>query len=164
MKIGDIVEITELAIYDGQYMAWTETRTSSEVTKSEIKAYHYSDSKLNSFVPKITCFFDDFCDWLEGYIYEITIPAGTQIARYDTEIRVDLNENMTLKYIGRNKRLYDYKNGGCGSPTITTTSTTVFGKTKTIFAGLSGARKEITNKTYNQLKKAENKTEFLKSL
>lgn len=164
MKIGDRVEIKENAKYTGQDMAWTETRTSSEITRESIKAYHYSDKKISSFVPKITCFFDSFSDFIEGYIYEVTIPKGCHVNRYDSEIRVELNEEMSLKYIGRNQRNYDYKNGGCGNPTIITNSNTIFGKSKTIIAGINKNRKEITNKVYNELKKAEDKVEFLKSI
>lgn len=125
MKKGDFVEIKENGKYSGQDMGWTEIMTSSEVTKSEFTVYHYSDKKLNEFRQKETCFFDEKIK-IEGHVYELTIPAGTYIERFDNEIRVELESNLKIRYIGEIKFKRDFtEKGTYGNPYITVIDKTI---------------------------------------
>ena len=122
------IKIKTSAKYPGKDMAWTETLTSSETTTSEIKAYHYSDDKIKAFFPKETCFFDKYSSRGEGFVYELIIPVGTDISRYDDELRVDITEDMTINYIGKIEYHRDYDRGRIGNPFVTVIEDTIYGK------------------------------------
>jgi len=124
------IEVKRSARYPGRDMAWTETLTSSESTTSEIRAYHYTDSRIKAFFPKETCFFDEYSQRGSGFVYELTIPANTEINRYGDEIRVNITEDMAINYIGEIEYLRDYEKGKIGQPLVTIRENTIYGNNK----------------------------------
>ena len=125
MKKGGYIKTKENGKYTGQDMRWTERMTKEEITVEDIKAYHYSDRKLSEFCSKETCFFDSQID-IEGFVYSATIPAGTEIRRYDNEIRVEISPNFKIRYIGKITFHRDYtEKGRCGNPYITIIDNTI---------------------------------------
>lgn len=132
MRKGAYIQIKENGKYSGQDMNWTERKTSSKIIDSEVKVYHYSDTKLNVFRAKTTCFFDTKKS-VEGHVYELTIPVGTYVEYYDDEVRINLTENMKIRYIGQIIVNRDYKvNGRPGNPFITINDNTINGNGKTV--------------------------------
>ena len=72
MKKNDFVNVTESARYTGQDMSWTEEITGKTTYKKGHTFYHFSDTKLKSFVPKTTCFFSEN-KTIPGFCYTLTL-------------------------------------------------------------------------------------------
>jgi len=112
MKKGDFVTINENQKYSGQDMRWTEQVTGTTTLKSGTKLYHFSDRKLIGFFPKETCFFLTKKSF--GHVYEMTLKEDTNVRLYSDEVRIDIDENDKIKYIGDIKIIREYApNGGC---------------------------------------------------
>lgn len=106
MKRGDIVKVREGAKYTGQTMPWTEEKTGKIILKKGSIVYHSSDAKLSIFRAKVTCFFvDSPCC---GHVYALHITEDITIDSYDTEVRIELNKNSKIQYLGRKYIKYDY--------------------------------------------------------
>ena len=119
MKKGDQVQISNSATKPARRMAWTEVRTAERVTESSERFYHASDRPIPVFAARETlCTFADKQAGGDGYIYEITVPAGTLITEYSNESRFELTTACAARYVGR--RYYRYgKNWKPGqSPTL----------------------------------------------
>lgn len=102
----EIVDIED-SYYKGQDMKWTETFDYSEVLKTDMIAYHYSDKPIKNFAKKETCFFPDPYDYTD-IGYKIIIPAGTKINWYKSgEIRVEITENMKINQLKKGWSEYD---------------------------------------------------------
>jgi len=107
MKKGDNVRITESAKYKGQDITWTERVTGKVTLKKGSFVFHSSDKKLVSFRSKTTCFFiDSPCC---GHVYALEITEDITIDCYDTEVRIELNENSKIQYLGKKYIKYDYE-------------------------------------------------------
>lgn len=111
MKKGDFVKVAKNAYYTGQDMRWTEQVTGKKTYKAGAKFYHFSDRKLNSFLDKKTCFFDEDTE-IVGHCYVLTIERDMTLDVYSNEVRINLDENSNIQYIGKirynfNKR-YSY--------------------------------------------------------
>lgn len=111
-----------------QFENWTETKTGEYVTTEETKMLHISYcGKVKEFHFGWLCMYPDAFgqEILNGsngsnatkvptsketmggidtdYIYEVTIPKGTKISKYNNERRVMLNANFSISLIGIRK-------------------------------------------------------------
>lgn len=102
----NIVDLYESG-YKGQDMKWTETFDHSEVLKTDMIAYHYSDNPIKNFGIKETCFFPDPYDYTD-IGYQIIIPAGTKIKWYKSgELRVEINKSMKITQLKKGWSEYE---------------------------------------------------------
>lgn len=109
MKKGEHVQISNAASKPARRMAWTEVQTGYRVTENEEVFYHRSGSPIRVFAGSETiCTFADKDAGGDGYTYEITVPAGTEIFIYSNESRFELTIACKVRYIGR--RYYRYGN------------------------------------------------------
>jgi Iap family predicted aminopeptidase len=108
IKKGDRVEIKETAKYSGQDMKWTEVITHIEKYKKGHVFYHFSDSKLNAFLPKTTCFFNNDIK-ITGHCYALILNQDIEKQVYSNEVRFNLNENHKIIYLGEIKNNWDKK-------------------------------------------------------
>ena len=97
------LEIKETRNYQGQDMDWTETFVGKETLEAGTKVYHASDSKIASFFPKTTCFFDSIR--ASGYVYELEVleVIEADIFQNGEEYRIDLEKNkakVAIRYSG----------------------------------------------------------------
>jgi hypothetical protein len=106
MKNQQLIPVDENAKYNGQYMKWTEECTGIEKIKKGTILYHFSDKKLKSFLPKKTCFFLE--DRSFGYCYIIKLKTDIEIKTYGSEIRINIDKNTKIYYVGRIYNKIDY--------------------------------------------------------
>ena len=100
MKKGDYIKITDDAKYPGQDMRWTEECTGTETLPAGTKLYHYSDSKINEFLSKETCFFYDDCSY--GHCYEVVLKKQVTVREYLSEVRFWIGQsNCEIRYLGK---------------------------------------------------------------
>ena len=100
MKKGDYIKITDDAKYSGQDMRWTEECTGTETLPAGTKLYHFSDSKINKFLSKETCFFLD--DDGLGHCYIATLKKEMTVNVFSTEVRFDITPgNCSIQYVGK---------------------------------------------------------------
>jgi hypothetical protein len=117
MKKGQEIPVDWAVTRPAQRMAWTEEQTGERTTTAPEIFYHKSSSPIRAFAPGTICTFNDKRGG-DGYVYEITVPAGTVIFEYNVESRFELTSRCRVRYIGR--RFYRYgKNWRPGqSPTL----------------------------------------------
>jgi hypothetical protein len=107
MKIGDYVPVKANGTYAGQGIEWTEELISVEITKRPMVLYHSSEEKISEFQAKQTCFHEGYA--IRGHVYVLELPAGVEVERYPgREIRVELTEDMRLRYLGQMKCDYEF--------------------------------------------------------
>lgn len=107
MKRNEIISISHSARGLARRMAWTEYQTGERVTTAPERFYHASDRPIRVFASEETiCTFGDRNAGGAGYIYEITVPAGTVIYQYSNESRFEITTGCQARYIGR--RYYRY--------------------------------------------------------
>jgi len=100
MKIGDYVQIKSNGKYSGQNMEWTENLLSVETTEKPMVLFHSAEEKITEFKAKQTCFHDGYA--IRGHVYALELPSGVEIERYQgREVRVELVEGMTMRYLGQ---------------------------------------------------------------
>jgi hypothetical protein len=107
MKKGDFVKVKENADYSGQDMAWTEEKTGKNTYGKGHVFYHFSDSKLNGFYPKTTCFYDEE-KTIPGHCYAYILDRDINIETYCNEVRLNLKETDNLIYLGKVTYERDY--------------------------------------------------------
>lgn len=98
-KVGDLVFVMDDAEYNGQNMKWTETMIPYSIKSGE-KFYHYSDYEIEEFRSKETCFFTSERSY--GHVYEFIAECDMSgmISPMGDEVRVELEEQMSLRYLG----------------------------------------------------------------
>jgi hypothetical protein len=107
MKKSDTVEVRSGAGKPARRMAWTERQTGERITTMSETFYHASDSPIRAFASDETiCTFAEKNAGGAGYIYQITVPAGTVIGEYGNESRFEITTACAARYIGR--RFYRY--------------------------------------------------------
>ena len=117
-KINKILSVSISAIYKGQDMRWTEQMRDWGKAEKDIILYHYSDRQVKSFYPKVTAFFPEKVmygdDRKEGkrigeeFVYAIKIKKNRLMSRSvaEDEIRIELNENDELQYLGKVEKYF----------------------------------------------------------
>lgn len=98
LEVGEMVGVDEQAYYPGQDMKWTEIMKPGTVEKGTM-LYHYSDSLIEEFAAKETCFFNgEYCP--RGFCYRLIVPFDMECETDGREVRVVLEQGMLLEYIG----------------------------------------------------------------
>lgn len=97
---GKVIPIVDLedTDYKGPDMRWTEQMTNRGKTKRVTYAYHHSDKPIKAFGKKLTAFFTgDHSYEYTSNGYRITVPKGTYVERYNSEVRINLEDYPDLK-------------------------------------------------------------------
>ena len=93
---------------------WTEIMKDQESAENDMIVYHYSDTPIEHFDAKITCFFAERPKWEKeniptksklmgkSYLYMLNIKKGRYIQKTidNEEIRVELTESEKITYLG----------------------------------------------------------------
>ena len=111
------IKITNTAKYDGQDIQWTETPTHKVGLKKGDKVYHKTTTKLNSFLSKESCFYNNSIEEVvnftgyNSFLYEIEILEDMTVQGYsnDSEVRFEITkENAKMFYVGKIELLDTY--------------------------------------------------------
>lgn len=103
MKKGDYLPVLPEGV-KCSWTTWTEPSTGREILSEEMKVYHFSNNKIKSFAPCVTCFYTHAKAY--GHVYEFVFPKETPVTYYGyEEIRVDLDRHppKSIRYLGTRK-------------------------------------------------------------
>lgn len=116
MKKGTILQVSEEydQDYPGQEMKWTEECTGRNKAYKGVLFHLSYYTLLKGFLPKKTCFFEDIRG--SGYVYALKYEGRTD--QYCDEHRIELEEGMSLVYVGKVARRCTYPRGKKNMPKI----------------------------------------------